>query len=351
MLPAASLAWRCGCGGLLDLDGPVSAEWDALGPAGTPTPLAEVPGLDGVAFKLEYLLPTGSFKDRGAAMLAALADHFEVRHALVDSSGNAGLAAAAALGPLGIDVEVYVPHGTSQRKIDGIRSFGGTAIIVDGDRAATARAARERADEPGMFYASHVYQPWFFHGVRHFGLEMLIQHSGSLPNVVMAPVGNGTMILGLELAFQELRESGSVDRTPPIVAVQSSACAPLAVAWAQGEQPEQGTQDAVSHFDCGPTVAEGIAISEPPRAGQILAAVRNSGGTFLTVDDAAVLTAQTELQAAGHDIEPTAAVCTAALQQLRASRGAQAHPALELLRDGSAIVPLCGSRLKPGANG
>ena len=341
-LPAASLAWCCAaCGGLLDLAGPLPAELDApVAPGSEPTPLVPSRAHEGVTFKCDHLLPTGSFKDRGAAVLAALAARFGVERALVDSSGNAGIAAAAALGRAGVEVEVLVPASTSPGKIASIRAHGGSVVTVPGDRGATADEARRRVERGGVFFASHVHQPWFAHGVRRYGLELHAQLGGRLPEVVMAPVGNGTLVLGLDLAFAELRARGLVERTPPIVAVQASACAPLAAAWAAGAA-------AAAPVPARRTVAEGIAIGAPPRAAQILAAVRRSGGTIIAVDDESVLRAQTGLAAQGHEVEPTAAVCTAALEEVRASRPpVDEPPARAALRGGDVVVPLCGSAEK-----
>jgi len=325
----AELVWRCPCGGLLDIAGPWQPVEDSsitLGEGNTP--MIPSQSLPGVRFKLEFLSPTGSFKDRGAVVLAALAAQLRVGRAVVDSSGNAGTAAAAYFARARIACEVLVPASTSPEKLAQIRAHGATLTKVAGSRADTAAAAMEIADQPGVFYASHVYHPYFMHGVKSYGYEIWQQSGRSLPSAVLVPVGNGTLLLGCYLAFTELVAAGLAERIPAIVAVQAAGCAPLASAW-----------DGVDRT-LGQTVAEGIAITAPPRAEQILGAVRASRGMIVTVEDDAIRAGREALAHEGLFVEPTAAVCYAA-----AATGAAGR----FLANGDVVIPLCGAGLKhPG---
>jgi threonine synthase len=337
----AELVWRCPCGGLFD----VGEQWQpVVDPSITlgegDTPLIGSQTLP-VRFKLEFFSPTMSFKDRGAAVLASLAAQLQVGKAVVDSSGNAGTAAAAYFARAGIDCQVLVPASTSPEKLAQIRAHGAELTLVPGSRAHAAAAAAEIADRPGVFYASHVYHPYFMHGVKAYGYEIWRQNGHTLPSAVLVPVGNGTLLLGCYLAFTELVAAGQADRLPALLAVQAAGCAPLAAAW-QG----LGTAD----FTAAPTVAEGIAITAPPRADQILDAVRNSGGTIITVDDDAVIDGRHALaQREGLFVEPTAAVCYAAAAGATARTGPGWQLVREQLTNGDVVIPLCGAGLKhPG---
>ena len=167
-------------------------------------PLVPVPGLPNVRLKLDFLMPTLSFKDRGAVLLATLARRLGVERAVVDSSGNAGTAAAAYLARAGVPCEVFVPEATSPGKLAQMRAHGATVRVVSGTRADTAAAAMSAADTPGTFYASHVYHPYFLHGVKTYAYEIWEQSGRVLPDTVVVPVGNGTLVLGCYLAFREL---------------------------------------------------------------------------------------------------------------------------------------------------
>ncbi len=315
----------------------------SLGEGGSPIVASRA--LPHVRLKLDFLMPTLSFKDRGAVVLATLAKRLGVRSALVDSSGNAGTAAAAYFARAGIDVQVFVPASTSPGKLAQMRAHGAGLTLVPGTRADTAAAALAAADRPGVFYASHVFHPYFLHGVKTYGYEIWAQNGYSLPSTVVVPVGNGTLLLGCYLAFRELVDAGLAARMPALVAVQAEGCSPVAAAFA-------AHLDTVAPVAAQATVAEGIAIAAPPRGAQILAAVRETGGTIVSVSDQQVLAGRTELAAEGLYVEPTSAVCWAAA---RAAAGPAADLpwnwalAVELFRVDNVTLPLCGAGLKaPG---
>lgn len=352
------LAWRCAeCGRVLDLAGftPAIAPPDVL--AGRPptlwryaealpvaqpadislgegmTPLVAAPDLPGVLLKIDYLMPTGSFKDRGAVVLTALAQQLGVPRMIADSSGNAGTALAAYAARARIPCEVYVPASTSAGKVAQLRAYGATVHQVPGTREDAAAAAMQEAGQPRTFYASHVYHPFFLHGTKTYVLELWEQLGGRLPAVLVLPVGNGTLLLGAWMACRELAAQGLISELPRIAAVQAEACAPLASAFRRGlAGPDMA--------EAGQTIAEGIAIARPARGAQILAAVRETGGTIVTVNDDQIRAAQAGLAHAGLYVEPTAAVCWAALRAGLIDTGPVPGDRP------SAVVPLCGSGLK-----
>jgi threonine synthase len=310
-------AWRCRCGGLFDLQGPpadplaAGCDWSlwryrsvlpfagddaiwkrvTLGEGLTPL----VPARAGLWYKLDYVTATGSFKDRGAAVMLAVAAGLGAAHVVVDSSGNAGRAVAAYAARAGIGAEVYVPAGTPAAKVTAIARFGAGVVVVDGDRAAAADAARHAVEANQAWYASHVYRPEFVHGVKTLAFE-LYEQLGGPPATVVVPAGNGTLVSGLWLGFRELAAFGHIARFPEIVAVQAERCAPLA-----------------GSISCGPTAASGIAIARPPRQGEVRAAVLASCGRVVTVAEEALEQARSELAERGLAVEPTAAAAWAAV--------------------------------------
>jgi len=310
----ASPGWRCQCGGLLDLQGPKA---DPIGgtepwslwrfrsvlPSGDAwkkvtlgegmTPL--VPVRPGLWCKLDYLMPTRSFKDRGAAVMMSGAAGLGVERVTADSSGNAGMAVAAYAARAEMAATVFVPASTPAAKVQAIGAYGARVVAVEGDRAAVAVAAREATLASGAWYASHVYRPAFVHGVKTLAFEMWEQLGGRAPGTVVVPAGNGTLVLGLWLGFRELAAAGRLRQVPAIVAVQAERCAPLA-----GLRPS------------GPTVATGIAIAEPPRLGEVRAAILASGGRVVTVPEDDLELARGGLARMGIAVEPTAAVVWAA---------------------------------------
>ncbi|WNI22694.1 pyridoxal-phosphate dependent enzyme [Streptomyces sp. ITFR-16] len=304
---------------------PLSAPETTLGEGRTPL----VPLTGTVSAKLDFLMPTLSFKDRGAVMLAELARRLGPGRVVADSSGNAGTAVAAYCARAGLPCTVYVPEGTSPKKTEQIRAHGARLETVPGDREATALAARAAADAPGVFYASHVFNPYFLHGTKTYVYE-LWEDLGRLPDAIAVPVGNGTLLLGAALAVSELLAQGLIDTSPALVAVQAEAVSPLAAAFHAGADD---LLPAPAGATASPTLAEGIAIGRPPRARAILAAVRASGGTFLTVTEDRIRAAQRDLAARGFYVETTGVACWAAVGGWT---------------DRSVVVPLCGAGLKTG---
>ena len=303
---------------------PLAAPAVSLGEGRTPL----VPLTGTVSAKLDYLMPTLSFKDRGAVMLAELARRLSPERVVADSSGNAGTAVAAYCARAGLPCTVYVPEGTSAKKTEQILAHGARLEIVSGNRHATALAARAAADAPGTFYASHVFNPYFLHGTKTYVYELWEDLGGRLPDAIAVPVGNGTLLLGAALATAELYSQGLIDRRPALIAVQAQAVSPLAAAFRAGAEDLPDSTGAAAA-----TLAEGIAIPRPPRARQILAAVRESGGTFLTVSEEQIRTAQLDLAARGFYVETTGVACWAAVGGWT---------------DRSVVVPLCGAGLKTG---
>jgi threonine synthase len=259
-----------------------------IGAGSTPEVVVELCGRR-VRAKLEHRSPTGSFKDRGAEVLVGLAVAVGAERLVADSSGNAGAALVAAAAVAGLPIEVFVASSAEPAKVARI---GSAAVVVDGTREDVAAAAVARVEASGAFYASHVHNPWFWEGVGRFVDEL-----DPPPDSLVVPLGNGTLVFGA-------RPSGR-----RIVAVQAAACAPIAEAFAAG-------RDEVAPIRAGRTVADGIAIAAPARGTEVLRAVRASGGRVLRVGEDEIDAARRALAAQGEDVEPTAAVASAAVPQL-----------------------------------
>ena len=173
-----------------------------------------------VLLKMDYLMPTLSYKDRGAAVLMAHCKSLGIDRVVQDSSGNAGNSIAAYAARAGIACEIFVPEGTSPKKISMIRAHGAICTIVPGSRDHCAQVCREKMEKEGIFYASHVYNPFFYEGTKTYVYEVFEQ-LGRIPRHLVIPVGNGTLFLGVMKALSHLQESGLLDRMPQIIAVQS----------------------------------------------------------------------------------------------------------------------------------
>ncbi len=327
--PTAEPRWKCDCGSPLAITGIVSKSpcipdpseqgmWrykEVLPLLSSPISIGEIMTpvvpveLDGRVFhmKLDFLSPTGSYKDRGVSLLVTALKAWGIERAVEDSSGNAGSSMAAYCGKAGIDCNIYVPSNTSLGKTAQISVYGANLIKIQGSREDTALAAMEAGRS--MFYASHNWSPFFEHGVKTYVYEMWEQLGHELPDVIIVPCGNGSLVTSAYLAIEELVGQGRAAKRPRLVGVQSEKCDPLARAW------EQGLDSAVQ-VQKGTTIAEGIASALPVKSKQILEAVRKSSGLFVTVSDKDIIHALKTLASQGIFIEPTSATAPAAAIKL-----------------------------------
>ena len=267
-----------------------------------PLALAGLP--DGVLALRDDLLPTGSWKDRGAAFLVAALAAAGRRALIEDSSGNAGLSLAAHARAAGLTLRVFVPAATTPLKKELIRAAGAELVEVEGprDRAADAALA---ARGPGVTYASHAAQPLFTAGAATAAFDIAAA-LGGMPDAVVAATGQGGYLTGVHAGFRALAAVRG-DTPPRVVAVQPAGCAPLARAF------RDGADDAAPWALPLPSLAEGAVVPRPARAIELLEAVNATGGAIVTVEEPAIERALRLLWLAEMRVEPTAALPVAFL--------------------------------------
>jgi threonine synthase len=321
--------WRCDCGSHLNLapgQGLARGEIDAgdaslwryraaLVLAGPPrvslgegwTPLL-TRDWDGAAihFKLESQMPTGSFKDRGTAVMLNHLLEVAVGPIHEDSSGNAGSSIATYAAAAGIPCRIFVPATAPRGKVVQIAASGAAVEAIPGTRQAVTEAALAATGE--SFYASHNWQPFFIEGTKTLAYELWEQLGFAAPDNILVPTGYGSNILGLERGFDELMRRGEVTRIPRLFAVQAANCAAFVAAW-NGDHA----------FAPRPTVADGIATAKPVRTAEVLAALRRSQGGVVAVPEDAIMPALIRLGQLGFYVEPTSATVGSALSALLAT--------------------------------
>lgn len=343
--PAGPLDWQSEGGRItianvppFDADAIVAHDWSlwrygamlpaekrfSLGEGGTPLTRTEINGLP-VYAKLEYLNPTGSFKDRGTAVIVNHLLAHGVTDVVEDSSGNAGASLAAYTSATGIHARIFAPASAPQGKKKLIAAFGAELVEIPGPRINTTEACLKAAET--TVYATHAWSPFFLAGQMTCAWEIWEQLGRRAPDAIVCTVGHGGLFIGLARGFRALLDAGLIERMPRLFAVQSAACDPVVQAWERDlDVPEAVVQQ--------PGVADGIAVTLPVHGAEILAAVRSTGGAALRVDDAAILTAQQLLHKRGLMVEPTSAVPAAALLLTK------------LTPDATIVMPLTGNGLK-----
>lgn len=354
--------FRCSCGGLLDIvkndyrfskSDILTSEWSifrylksmpfnenfdiwkdiTMGEGLSPLVMLDKE-FPNVMVKMDYMMPTLSFKDRGAAVLISKAKELGVKKVIQDSSGNAGTSIAAYAVRAGIACDIYVPENTSAKKISQIAYHGAHVHLIEGSRENTAKAALEAVERGDGFYASHVYNPFFYEGTKTFVYEIFEQLDGIMPDALVIPTGNGTLLLGAYYGLRELIAMELIDKMPRIIAVQSENCAPIFKAF------KNGLLNVESVANSG-TIAEGIAIAEPQRGKQILEAIRATGGEVITAPENKIVETRKYLAKKGFYVEPTTAATFAAFFEY--------YNKSDKTRNETFIIPFCGAGLKAGA--
>jgi threonine synthase len=323
-----------------DIDGRVRSLWryekallvdaaDAvtLGEGWTPLIPGEWDGVP-VLYKLEFMMPTGSFKDRGMTVMVSYLKSRGITEVLEDSSGNAGASLSAYAAAAGMRCRILVPETASYPKIAQIAACGADVVTIRGTRQDVADAALAMSRD--IFYASHNWQPFFAEGTKTLAYELWEQLGFRAPDSVVVPVGYGANVLGCDRGYAELARRGEIARAPRLYGVQAQNCAPYYAAFRAG----------VEHYvpvPVSPTVAEGIASSKPTRMREVLAPVRASGGEIVAVTEDEIVRALGALAKMGYYVEPTSAAAAAGLSQLIARGAIRGNETTVLVLTGSGL--------------
>jgi threonine synthase len=302
------------------------------------TPLLRTPrigsrlGIEQLFIKDEGVIPTGSFKARGAAVGVSRASELGARVLALPTNGNAGGAWASYAARAGIKAVVVMPEAAPaitrlECALSGASLFLVNGLISDAG-AIVGRAIRAR----GWYDASTLKEPYRIEGKKTMGYEIVEQLHWEVPDVILYPTGGGVGIIGIYKALLELRQLGWIgSRLPRLVAVQAEGCAPLVRAWQEGSpvaRPWEGAH----------TVAFGINVPAALGDFLVLEAIRETNGCAIAVSDRELLAAQEELASSeGVFVCPEGAATLAAARKLREQEWISAGQRVVLLNTGSGI--------------
>ena len=278
----------------------------SLGEGMTPLVKTNLPGL---FFKADSQMPTGSFKDRGAVLVINHMKNLGVKKIINDSSGNSAAAYAAYCGAAGLECHIFAPAATSAGKLVQIQMYGAKITKVTGPREQVAIEAKEEArkQEGEAVYAGHNIHPLFPEGCKTMAYEIWEQLRWGVPDNIVVSFGGGSALLGLFKGFSELLSVGEISRLPRIFVIQANNCNPLYSHFVGKDEL----------FQCIPSLAEGIAIAQPIKKVEAVAAVRTTGGTVEVVSEAEIMDALCKAAKAGFYVEPTTAATIAGALRLQ----------------------------------
>jgi threonine synthase len=269
------------------------------------TPLVKLN--DSLFFKLDFLNPTGSFKDRGSTTLIS-AIHRQVKeqggYIAEDSSGNAGASIAAYSARAQLNAKIHVPENVSGPKFSQIKSYGMPVVKVAGSRSQVAEKAQQA--KKGKFYIGHIFHPLFRDGIRTLAYEIAEQFNWKTPDRIYLPVSAGTLLLGVISGFKHLADSGTINNVPKIIACQTRQVSPLyhRVRKLKYKPPKRVT-----------SVADALVSTNPPLLDLMTKELEEIHGDVEIVDESEILNAFTELARKGFFVEPSSAVAYAAYKK------------------------------------
>ncbi|HTS66723.1 MAG TPA: threonine synthase [Candidatus Acidoferrales bacterium] len=282
----------------------LSVGWTPL----TPAPgLARHLGVASVFLKDEGRNATGSLKDRASSIGAVKAREKRRDIIACASTGNAASSCAGMAASMGLRSVIFVPERAPEPKVTQLLIFGATVLRVRGSYEDAFQLCQRSCERWGWYNRNSGINPYLVEGKKTAGLEIAEQLGWEPPEWVAVSVGDGCTVAGVWKGFRELRVLGLISRTPRILAVQAAGAAPITTAFFSGEplQPVEAS-----------TLADSIAVGVPRNWKKAVAAVRESGGTMINVEDEAILEAMRYTgRLAGIFAEPAAATAVAGLQR------------------------------------
>ncbi len=293
----------------------------SLGEGGTPI-IERRYGNVKVFYKLDYLNPTGSFKDRGSTVAITRALELGVKRIFEDSSGNTGISVSAYGAIAGLEVRIYVPRDAPKGKLAIMELFG-AKIVKAGSRNEAARKVLEDLG-PEDYYIGHTWNPFFIEGTKTLAYEVY-EEVKSIEEVIV-PVASGSNLLGIYKGFKELLNMGLIDHLPRLIAVQVEGYAPVYEAFTGRKAPCKEPSK----------LADALRLTIIPRLYEIVRALKETKGDVIVVSDNEIIQALRRLYKMGFTVEPTSAVVQVALEKMTKEK--------EL--NGPTLAVLTGSGLK-----
>jgi threonine synthase len=290
-------------------------------------------GIDHLYIKDESLNPTNSFKARGQSAAITRAKYLGAETVSVPSAGNAGNAMAAYAARAGLYAKVFLPKDVKPPFIKECRLYGADVILVEGLITDAGRIAAEQGASRGWYDVSTLKEPYRIEGKKTMAFELAEQMDWRWPDWIIYPTGGGTGMVGMWKAFEEIETIGWVARgpRPRMVSVQADGCAPIVRAFKEHADRARPWEDAA-------TVADGLRVPRAIGDFLILRAIRQSGGTALSVNDRSMVAGMLLLGSLeGLSAAPEGGAAVAALERLIAEGTIKRHESVVLFNTGGAL--------------
>ncbi|SEQ45583.1 threonine synthase [Virgibacillus subterraneus] len=277
--------------------------------------IADEIGLSSLYFKMESSNPTGSYKDRIAAMGVSRAIQQGRSACIGTSSGNAGASFAAYSARAGIPYHLLVLEHIVESKltqvlvhgaeVKRIKNFGESEKV--GEKVFNFIEDHATNLNWEMMITAFKYNPVAMEAVKTISFEVYQNLGNRVPDAVFIPVGGGGLFTGIWKGFKEIRQRDIDSKVPNIIAVQSEGCSNIVRAWEQSKvDPLDG--DSTSQIS-------GLQVPNPPDGHEVLEALSQQGWGHM-IDDSKTWRWQKKLALdEGILCEPASAISLAGVEQ------------------------------------
>lgn len=290
-------------------------------------------GINNLYMKDEGVIPTGTFKARGAAVGVSKAKELGVNELAMPTNGNAGAAWALYAARAGISSTIVMPVDAPKITRNECAISGSNLYLVDGLISDAGKIVGEAVKEHDLYDVSTLKEPYRIEGKKTMGLEIAEQFNWEVPEVILYPTGGGVGLIGIYKALKELQELGWIrkDKMPRLVSVQSEGCAPIVKAWEEGKRVSEFWEDSQ-------TIAFGINVPKALGDFLVLNAIYETDGCAVSVSDEHVVEEQELIsKKEGVFVCPEGAAAFYAARKLRNDGWIKEHEKVVVLNTGAGI--------------
>ena len=309
----------------------------SLGEGMTPViPLAKLGNkinMKNLYLKDEGIIPTGTFKARGAAVGISKAKELGVKTISMPTNGNAGAACSVYGAAAGIRSVIVMPEDAAKITRNECAAAGADLYLVKGLISDAGKIVARSIEKNGWYDASTLKEPYRIEGKKTMGYEIAEQFGWEVPDAILYPTGGGVGIIGIYKALKELQELGwiSKDKLPKLISVQAEGCAPIVKAFNEGKKESEFFKDSE-------TIAFGINVPKALGDFLVLEALYETNGTAVSVSDDEILQSLKELAVSeGIFVCPEGASLVAAVKKLVKEGFLKSEDKTVLLNTGAGI--------------
>ncbi len=314
---------------------PLSVGWTPLYPSRR---LAGELGLNALWIKDDGRQPTASFKDRASAIALVKARESGAEIITAASTGNAAAALSGLCASMQQANVIFVPETAPQAKIAQLRVFGSRVFLVRGTYNEAFELCLKATRTYGWYNRNTGFNPYMAEGKKTAAYEICEQLGWKAPDRIFVSVGDGCIIGGLHKGLKDLLALEWIDKMPKLMGVQAAGSNYMYAAWKNKEdiitKPPINAQ----------TVADSISADLPRDRIKALAAVNETGGAFICVEDSDILDAIPELaRSTGVFAEPAGAAAYAGLVKAVEQQLVSGDESIVVLNTGNGLKDIAGA--------